>query len=247
MIYGQKKIGKTSLLASLTDKSFTLAFENVSNALRIMKRPIPTWDHLLTYVKLLLEEQNKYQMIVVDSLPKAYETALEYACIKYQMSHPGEMNDYGASWNKVSTEFKKPLSKLFALGGGVCFTAHETIVDVDKRDGGKFNIVMPEYNKACKDFVDKEVDNVFNYQYRGKERFLQVRGDDYVYANCAHNKNFLTPDGETIFAIPMGDNHEEAAQNLLDAFNNKQTQTFKDYREEVKVSKKPLKKKLRIK
>lgn len=244
LVYGAKKIGKTSLLANLTPTSFTLATENVSESLRIMKRAVPDWRHFIEYTNMLCANPDKYGMIVVDSLPKAHDHALEYACEKYVMSHPGEQNDYGASWNKVAKVFQKELTRLLALPGGVSFTAHETITDIDKRDGGKFNFVQPEYGKQCKTFVDVEVSNVFHYQMRGSHRFLQIRGDDYVQANCCHDDNFLTPDGDRVIAIPMGDSPQEAAENVMVAFNNEQLETYSDYREEPKKEARRSKKKI---
>lgn len=234
LVYGAKKIGKTSLVANLTDTSFTLAAENVSDSLKIMKRPVPSWEHVIKYIDLLYKEPEKYGMILVDSLPKFYDYAMEFAGEKYGFLHPGEKEDYGASWSKVSKIFNKQLTRLLALPSGLVLTAHETIEKIDTRDGGKFNLILPDYSKQCKKFVDIEVSNVFHYQMRGQNRFLQLRGDDYVQANCCHDANFLTPSGDRVHAVPLGDSPEEAAEHVLEAFDNRQLQTYQDYREEPK-------------
>jgi len=64
------------------------------------------------------------------------------------------------------------------------------------------------------------------YHIENNQRFLQIREDDFAMAGCRCEENFLTPDGQQIFKIPMGNTPKEAYDNIIKAFNNKQTQTF---------------------
>jgi hypothetical protein len=55
-----------------------------------------------------------------------------------------------------------------------------------------------------------------------------LRGDQVVYAGCANEENFLTPDGESIWMIPLGNSAEEGYRNFMNAFNNKQIKTYQE-------------------
>jgi hypothetical protein len=48
----------------------------------------------------------------------------------------------------------------------------------------------------------------------------------------------MTPDGDQVFAVPMGKSAEEGYKNLVRAFNNKQTETYNELEEKEVTEKK---------
>ena len=67
--------------------------------------------------------------------------------------------------------------------------------------------------------------------------------NEEIIAGTRLSNNFLTPAGEKIYQIPMGENEQEAYNNLILAFNNKQTKTYENInidKEERMVKRKTL-------
>ena len=85
-------------------------------------------------------------------------------------------------------------------------------------------------SSSADDFYRAIIDNVCWYHFRNRERFLLIKGNDYAMAGVAAavTSRFVTPTGEPVHAIPMGTNPKESYKNLINAWNNKQTKTFKD-------------------
>jgi len=80
------------------------------------------------------------------------------------------------------------------------------------------------------------VDIVAYYQYIGSDRFITIRGCEGLVAGSRCSANFKTPKGEAIWHIPAGDNEEEAYENFVTAFQNKQTDTFEDLTSKAKTT-----------
>lgn len=242
MFYGAKKIGKTSLANMLSSNTFHMMIEPMARALKMYQKPCPTYEHVTGYIDLIEQNPDKYETVSVDPLPLFYNKAMDYTCKKYGFDHPSDLNDFGASWNKVRHEFERPLLKLLHLPVGCIFHAHENEEELENRFGTKYKRMRPDGGKQVNDFIDANIENIFYYHMRGNKRFLQIRGDENAFAACAHTDKFYTPDGEQISAIPMGKSAEEGYKNLLKAFNNQQKETYA-IEEEEDETEKPIKRK----
>lgn len=227
LIYGPKRIGKTSL-ASQFPGSILLAFEPASRSVMAFRRDCPSWDKFLAVVALLKKKNHKFKIAVIDTGLEAYSMCMEYTCKKYGFEHPGGQNDYGASWDKVKKEFRKPFLELQASGLNIIIICHERLKENETRAGQKFDSVIPAIPGQVDEFFRAIVGNLVYYHMRGKERFIQIRGTDYISAGVGGENHFLTPSGEQVYAIPAGRSYREAYENLLYCFDNKQEETFSD-------------------
>jgi len=235
LIYGEKKIGKTCLASQFSKSMIHLMCEPMARELPIHQVDCPDWEHLNEYCRMLVEEKHKYDSVSVDTLPLVWKYAMAYTGKINGFEHPTDENDFGKSWNKCYDNLDKPLQKILHSKLGVIFHAHETSEEIETRGGDTFTRKRPDGEKKVYEFINANIENIWYYHARGSKRFLQIRCDDYAFACCSFTDKFYTPDGEQIFAVPMGKSPEEGYKNLVRAFQNKQTETYEEFRETEEI------------
>ncbi len=251
LIFGKKKIGKTTICQHF-EKAFFLMFEPGAKKLSIFKREPKTWLEFKKYVALLQKDW-EFDTVVIDPPDIAYELCLRYVCdTKLFIDHPGGVNDYGKSWNAVKTEFVTEIRKIINSGKGVIFISHQKEVEIEKRDGKKYNMLTNTMPGQAKEVIEGMVDVWANYDYDGEKRTLTIMGDDFIDAGHRLNEppdpKFLYTNGEPIREISMGKTSKEAYENLIKAFNNELEQPRKEEKiKKVDIKKKGLKLKLKLK
>jgi hypothetical protein len=238
MLYGEKKVGKTSLAAQFSKAMLHLMCEPQARELPIFQVPCPGYEHVRDWIEKLLSEKHKFDAVSVDPLPLYYMLSMEYTGRVKGFEHPHDEKDFGKSWGLVYKDFSTPLLQLLHSGLGVVFHAHETEEEIETREGRTYTIRRPDGMKGVKTFTDANVENIWYYHKRGSKRFLQIRGDDFAFACCSFTDKFMTPDGDQVFAVPMGKSAEEGYKNLVRAFNNKQTETYNELEEKEVTEKK---------
>jgi len=245
LLYGVKKIGKSSLVANFPD-ILQLFFEPGGKSLASFQCPVPIWEHFIGYIDLLEQQARdgvcKFRNIAIDTGQLAYDRCLEYVCRVRGVQHPSNVDDYGATWKAVSQEFEKQHTRLFAMNLGVIVVAHSEIREIKSRSGNTFSKIVLLLGKQASQFYAGIFDNIFFYDYDDEKRFLYLRGNDLVDAGTRCQDNFLTLNGERVERIPMGDSADEAYKNLVKAFNNKQANPYKR-KEDVEKKKKVIIKK----
>lgn len=238
MIYGKKKIGKTSFANQFSNNMFHMMYEPMARTLPIFQRSCETHADTVGYCDLLKDGEHDFDAVSVDPLPLAFQKALTHVCEKNDIEHPSDANDYGKTWGKCYAEFEIQMHKLLHSNLGVIFHAHEAEKEMETREGKKYNLIVPEGTKQVWDFINTNIENIWYYHMRGNKRFLQLRGDDYAFACTAWPDKFYTPDGRQVLAVPMGASPEEGYKNLLKAFNNEQEETYGEDEEPKKSSRK---------
>lgn len=226
LLYGAKKIGKTSFAARFPDAIF-LSLEPGTKALSVFSRPVNSWDELIGYVELL-EKDTKFRTVVIDTIDLGYEYAFEMICKKKMIAHPHEENDFGATWKEISEAFRKMVLRLINTGKGIIFISHDIEREIELRDGSKIDRVQPTMAKQAMSVVEALVDIICNYGYDGEKRVIRIDGSQSMVAGCRVEEHFVrkggqpaTP-GDRILAIDMGRSAEEGYKNFIAAFNNEQ-------------------------
>ena len=261
LLYGRKKIGKTSLVARFPESLFFL-FEPGAKAQAIYKLPtdghcLLDWCDVEGYLKQMKKDKHEFLTAIFDTGNKAYDLCLRHVIDKVLGGkHPGQMKDYGASWRVVADAFENVHVQIASMGMGFVVIAHEKFRDFEGADGKEYTRVEPRFSSSCNEFYEGIIDVIGHYSYIGKERWLQIRGDELTTAGCRIEGRFLTPRGfeiyrqiedldksenqeeigalseemgiEQIVKIPMGRSPNTAFANLMRAFNNKQTESFAD-------------------
>lgn len=222
LLFGEKKIGKTTLASRFPDAMF-LMFEPGGKALRIFQRPILKWEEFLGYLDLL-ESDNRFRTVVIDTIDLCYARCFEFTCRRLGIDHPQE-EAYGKGWDAIKMEFAGAINRLLRLKKGMIFISHDVIREVTMRDGTSFDRILPSMPKQAASFMEGVVDIWAYYGYWGKERYLVLCGNETIGAGNRlqeEGEHFYTPEGERVIAIPMGKTSQQAYQNVVDAFNNKQ-------------------------
>lgn len=227
LIYGEKKIGKTSLAAHFPGALF-LMFEPGGKALEIYQRPVNSWLEFVAYVDLL-EKDTRFQTIVIDTVDIAYRQCFEAMCRKMAIQHPSDENDFGKSWGVIEVEFGKQMARL-AHSKGVLLLSHASVSEIKSRTGESFQYLEPSMPKQAMRYVTGVVDVWAYYGYLGKERRLLIQGDEFLGAGnrLQETGKFCTPDGKAIVSIPMGTSSTQAYRNLIAAFDGKQKTVGED-------------------
>jgi hypothetical protein len=237
LIYGQKKIGK-STLASLFPEAIFFMFEPGAKALRIYRVDCGTWEDALGYLTSIEKQKEegtlKYKTAIIDTGFELYQKAFIWGCKELKIDYPREDN-FGKDWTFIKNAVRDFHARIFNLGLGVVVLCHEGVKEQQTYTGSKYDQVIPLLPKPCDEYYRAVIDNVCWYHYRGKERFLQIRGTDHAMAGIAlqADEYFKTPKGEQVFSIPIPSEPKKGMQVIVSAFNNKQTQTFKEETEKL--------------
>lgn len=221
LIYGRKKIGKTTL-ASMFQKSnkkvMFLFFEPGGKALCLYQEPMTSWKKFTRYVQLLSKDKT-FGTVVIDTADYAYDDCLTEKCAEMGIDHPADAG-YGKGWNAVKTEFTKQIRLLLHSGKGVIFISHQKEVEVEERDGKLYDKTTNTLSGQAREVIEGLVDIWANYDYEGNERVLTILGSKEVDAGHRLKERFKYTDGTRVRKISMGKSEEEGYQNFLNAFNN---------------------------
>lgn len=234
LIYGRKKAGKTSLCSKMPNPFF-ISTEPGTKALRVRAANVKTFKDILsilTQLEAKFKAGEKYcDTLVWDTIDLVYEMAFDHVCKTKMINHPSEEKDYGQTWREISSEFRSAVLRSLRLGCGVVFLSHDTEKEVEVPDGldedgtPKVKAVMrrtPTMVAKALNEIEGLVDVIGFYEYDGARRCLHIAGREDLVAGCRCEENFLTPGGERVLSVPMGDSAQEAVDNLQSAFTNLQ-------------------------
>ena len=229
LIYGEQKIGKTSLVSQFCkgDVLF-LSFERGTLSQNVYAtKLIIHWKQVLSIIDKLEKKKIesgklRYKLCCLDTGHSAYDRALEYYCEKEEISHPGKMKDFGASWKGVLQEFTNLHERLTTLDMGLVIISHDRIRDRETRDGNAFSRWEPCFSESIELYYKAVCDIVGFYHIVNETRYLLIQPEDGIVAGHRVDGKFLTTEGKPVYRIPMGNSKEEAYKNLINAFDNKQ-------------------------
>jgi hypothetical protein len=231
LIYGEPKVGKTTLVSQFP-KTDAFMFEP-NDSYELYKEDILAWEDFLELQEEFLAGDHDFLSVSIDTVQPAYELAMAYAGKRFGFDHPGGQDDYGQSWDKVRKTFVAPMLQLMNSRYGVIGVAHQVDKENNKKSGGSFTKIRPAMSTQAESLWVGKVYNVFYYYYEGGERWLQIVGDEMVTAGNRMKGHFLTTEGERVFRIPMGDDEEEGYHNLIAAFDNKQKEAYQPAKRET--------------
>lgn len=218
LIYGRKKIGKTSF-ASMFPKALFLMFEPGGKALRIYQEPMTSWKKFTRFVELLKKDKT-FRTVVIDTADFAYNDCLKEVCSGLGIKHPADA-PYGAGWNAVKEEFTKQIRALLNSGKGVIFISHQKSEEYEDREGKTEERIASTLPKQGREVIEGLVDIWVNYDYAGTKRVLTILGRAEVDAGHRLKERFRYTDGTRIRRVHMGQDEKEGYDNFIMAFNNK--------------------------
>lgn len=223
-IYGEKKVGKTSLLAEFEGLTFIFT-EPGYKGLSVRKNIADDWLDIKGYVEQLEEDDNsgdpQHQAVALDTVDYAYDMCFRHVCKKLGIDHPHDENDFGKSWGAIKKEFESVVKRLLSLKKGCFFLSHAKLGKFERRDGESHSKLTATLTGQPMDVVAGLFDNIFYYGYDGADRVLVLRGDETLEAGTRLKGHFVTKKKRSpIISISMGESSEEGHANLLAGFNN---------------------------
>lgn len=246
-IYGEKKIGKTSL-ASTFPAALHLFFEPGGKGLSTFDLEISHWSEFVKVIDLLNTEQgDAFQNVVIDTADIAYTRCFEFVCKRELMTHPSDNNDFGKSWNLIKTEYSNQMNRLAKTGKGIVILSHASESEIRTRNFGTYTKIVPTLPKQALEFLTGAADLNGYYGFFGSQRFLAISGTDGIEAGNRMKHNFWSKQTEEVInedtgdtntrkikvaAIPMGKSEEESYSNLVRAFDNRQEDPYLEILEE---------------
>ena len=214
LLYGEPKVGKTSLAAQFPDV-FGLMFEPGARALKMYQQEVHSWVDFKSYLDLLEKSPSRFKTLLVDTVDVAYQNCLAYVCKQEGFDHPAD-EGYGKGWNKVNTEFNSQVRRILKMGRGVIFTSHAAEKDIKTRLGEEYTKIVPTMTGGARATCETLVD-IWVYMAHDKVgRTLRLRGNDHIACGHRLQENFVG-----LETIPAGKDARTAYENLVAAFNNK--------------------------
>lgn len=238
LITGEKKIGKTSFAIAGAEE-LVIQFDKPQIAYAIQEVVPHKWQDVKDVVSqletLAAEDPASfpYDRIVIDGAGESYQMCQEWACKKLGVGHPSDA-EWGKGWSLLREEYTAFVNAVLKLqssaGCGAMFIAHSEWRE--KRVRGQEQSVsqlVPNLPSRCEEILNGKVDAYFTYDYHGEARVLTLLGDESVAAGHRMNGMFMTPGGERVREVYMGNSPEEAMTNFIAAFNNEQpVATYKE-------------------
>lgn len=215
-IYGAPGIGKTSLVQQFEGVRYIMG-ERGAKALRVRAvypRNVKEFEGFVTTA-----EAEDFPNICVDGVHAIYQLYWRAAMKKLNIEHPSD-EGYGKGWDAVQSPFSAGMLRVLRMDKGSILISHAASGERRTRDGDTIDDVHPNLSGKALDWLVGETDIVGYYHSRRNRATLQIRQTDDVLAKCRLEENFRYTDGSAIKFIDMGDNKEEAFQNLMAAFNN---------------------------
>lgn len=184
LIYGEKKIGKTSLAAQFPHAFFCMFEPGISGLSVYYEKMFDDkgklqWPLFVKVVNALLSQDHAFENVVIDVMDKAYEACSEYICRDNGIETPGDL-PYGKGWQLVREEFADQIGRLVQSKLGVIFLSHAKEQDFIERTGGTYTKIVPTASSQCKSYISGIADIIAYYGYYGDERLLTIRGSDSV-------------------------------------------------------------------
>jgi AAA domain len=232
-IYGEKKIGKTSLCSNFP-MPLHIFFEPGGKGLETYAMEPANWAEFVAIVDLLCSESgDAFQTVIIDTADIAYEMCFDFVCDREGFEHPHDQNDFGKSWKKISKEFITQFMRIVKNAQkGMVVLSHAKEAEFVTRYHGTWNKTVPTLSGAAVAWLTGAADlnayygHYINPETNKRERRLLVEGSSDIEGGGRMMKhNFRTTSGEQIVSINMGHSDEEAYTNLLNAFLNKCDET----------------------
>lgn len=222
LIYGRKAIGKTSLLSQFPGVAIGM-LERHRKGLKIRKLDLKDWDDCRRFRDACLKDDS-VRTVGFDTFDVLYELAVNYECAARGISHPSQMNDYGATWAAIRTDVTEFFDPISEEGKGLVVLSHEKKETVEVRHGEPYDQYIPSCPGGAFKILQESWEICLHYSYYNKQRALSVRpmSDANMEVWCSTNveNTFMDPKGEPISIFTVPNTPKGAYEELDAAFHN---------------------------
>jgi len=220
-IYGEQKIGKTSLTTKFPD-ALHCFFEPSGTDYELHAIQPKGWAEFLAYLDLLEKEDHDFDFFIIDVVDIAYDMCMLWTC--QDMNGPSctypPTTDFGKTWKAVKDNFRRTMDRLRRLGG-IIFVSHQKVSTIKEKSGFEYQKVVPSAPAGCAEVLSKWCDLTGYYSFDGTDRKLFITPEQGYEAGNRMSTRFNYTDGTKMSSINMGNSEGEAFKNFVKAFGNK--------------------------
>ena len=220
LIYGLPGSGKTSL-ANEFDDSLLVLFEKgttglMTNEVNLIEQSEKTgkmvWELFKQTKKEVMAGEHPYKTIVVDTITRAYEYAMDYVIeTKLDGIHPSE-TEFNSGYSKLNKELKKEFNELLSSDLGIVLLSHVKRKNVKDIKGNERSRLVADTGGSFSRFIMGEMDIVIFYDKdENKNRILRVEGTKDFDAK----QRLQFPNGD----IEAGKDAKSTYKKLFEEFN----------------------------
>lgn len=168
LLYGDYKIGKSTLAHELAPDGLFLSTEPGLNSMEVFRVDVKEWGDFLKVIEDLKKEPERYPLVVIDTVDE-----LARLCQEHVLAHldGGKMGtaylhasdfEYGKGWDAIRDEFKLRVAALCRIGPGVLFVSHVKEETVETASGVGYKAVSPDVGqKGMRKWLLGYVDFIF--------------------------------------------------------------------------------------
>ncbi len=189
LFYGPPKVGKTTLLCSFPDPIWAMTepgkpgypvfIFNGENG------GITDWTIMRKLVDLL-EQSDRFNCAVIDTLEEAYRMCQEWVCRQAGVAHPHDANDFGKTWDAITNEFRGVFNRILQTGRAIYMTSHAKETTIASASGRDYSKIGPSLTGKAGTKILALVDFIFYVDYfkvDGRDlRVVVTRGSELVTA-----------------------------------------------------------------
>jgi hypothetical protein len=172
ILYGPKKIGKSSFASQAPNPIFVVTEDGVDNIPVRKMKPAKTWEEFLSYVKEVRDHAKAegLETIVIDTINGAAELCAEHVCQTQFGGNwgPGGFLSFGQGAKATAQAMKELLPILDAcrdLNLTVVLLAHTGVSNVKNPVGGDFSKYQPDMDKNVWSLISAWLDIILRAEF----------------------------------------------------------------------------------
>lgn len=154
MIYGEPKVGKTSLTMAF-GKPLFLRTSQSDEVFSLHKVDIKDWETYKKVVDEIMSGKHEFTTIVIDVIDDIYNYCVQYCNKKLNIDHVSDAK-FGKGYHYIDNEFELWIGKLLMSKYGVVALSHLNEKDVISKDG-KSTKIIPSLNNRGRLIMEKKV------------------------------------------------------------------------------------------
>lgn len=211
LLYGARKVGKTSLVAQIPNNLLICA-EHGARAVRALKIEIDNWEEFMQVAQSYAASPSSvYRCCTIDTVDALWDMCLQYVCRREGVRQPGD-RPYGEVWSLIEKEWVRWLRFLTRTERGLILISHADINELVMK-GDRKSRIEPTLPRTARRYILAVADIITYMGYEEDRRILVIRGSEHIEAGC-RMALFTDNSGQPIDALDLGDSAEEAYRRL---------------------------------
>jgi len=175
MIYGNKFVGKSTLLAQIPNNLF-LNTGGGLGTIECYEKPITSWEEFIDVGFEIVQGKHNFKCITVDTIDRLAKYCQNYMMEKLNVVHPADLG-FGKGWDMIKDEFIRPFMKLALSPYGLVIVSHAKDVEITTRTS-KITKFVPSMQDFMYNIIAPVCDIILYYDIvetaEGMKRYIRT-------------------------------------------------------------------------